>query len=191
MKYFILPLKLLHFWYHLDFYRIDMVKIVKTLGLQKNGWHGTRRGAPKNFEALLAQACEEWYSCCMTNHDIIIEGQIDPEFKERWLAALRSGQYTKGRGTLRAVHIDGTSEFCCLGVACDLIDPDGWHNLPNMGTWRPAWRDVYPISTDMPFLAGVTVTRNLFRFLVGDILAATNDRTSTFDAVIEFIETKL
>lgn len=43
-----------------------------------------------------------------------------------WTAALRSGNYTQGRYRLRS----GTEnpEYCCLGVLCDLIDPNGWSN---------------------------------------------------------------
>lgn len=41
--------------------------------------------------------------------------------KDRWVAALRSGKYKQGFETL---HPDDT--FCCLGVLCDLQNPDGW-----------------------------------------------------------------
>lgn len=34
---------------------------------------------------------------------------------EKWVAALRSGDYRQGFGGL---HVNG--KFCCLGVACDL-----------------------------------------------------------------------
>ncbi len=40
---------------------------------------------------------------------------MTPEFKEKWLAALRSGEYKKTTGTLYSKETDS---FCCLGVAC-------------------------------------------------------------------------
>ena len=40
---------------------------------------------------------------------------MNPEIKAKWLAALRSGEYKQGQGTLRC----GDS-FCCLGVLSDL-----------------------------------------------------------------------
>lgn len=43
-----------------------------------------------------------------------------------WLAALRSGDYKQGRAVLR----NSNNEFCCLGVACDLIDHDAWSEEP-------------------------------------------------------------
>ena len=36
--------------------------------------------------------------------------------KQRWIDALRSGQYLQGRGQLQA---DG--KFCCLGVLCEVL----------------------------------------------------------------------
>lgn len=47
-----------------------------------------------------------------------------PEVQERvrrWIVALRSGAYKQGKDMLRKGQ-----EFCCLGVACDLYDPEGW-----------------------------------------------------------------
>lgn len=37
-----------------------------------------------------------------------------------WLAALRSGDYVKGRDYLHQTTVDGGERFCCLGVLCDL-----------------------------------------------------------------------
>lgn len=43
----------------------------------------------------------------------------------KWVQALRSGEYKQGTGVLHAERADGTHEFCCLGVACDLAVKDG------------------------------------------------------------------
>lgn len=45
---------------------------------------------------------------------------INTDFVEKWVAALRSGEYKQGQGYLRK-GVDGAAEFCCLGVACDLV----------------------------------------------------------------------
>ena len=50
-----------------------------------------------------------------------------------WLAALRSGEYKQGR---KALHDDRdkSSNFCCLGVACDLYAKAGhgsWIKAPD------------------------------------------------------------
>lgn len=46
---------------------------------------------------------------------------MNPEVKAKWLAALRSGEYTQGTGTLR----DEFDNFCCLGVLCAIAVKDG------------------------------------------------------------------
>lgn len=45
--------------------------------------------------------------------------KIDPAIKERWLTALRSGDYTQTVGQLR-----NSEGFCCLGVLCDVVKDD-------------------------------------------------------------------
>ena len=47
---------------------------------------------------------------------------MDAEMKDRWVSALRSGSYRQGRGELRTKD----DRYCCLGVLCDLIDPEMW-----------------------------------------------------------------
>lgn len=44
------------------------------------------------------------------------------EIKQKWLEALRGGKYAQGRMYLRRED----NKFCCLGVLCDLVDPNGW-----------------------------------------------------------------
>jgi hypothetical protein len=45
---------------------------------------------------------------------------MNPIIKEKWVKALRSGEYKQGKGILRA----GEASFCCLGVLCDLYGRD-------------------------------------------------------------------
>lgn len=40
---------------------------------------------------------------------------MNNEIKQRWVSALRSGEYKQARGSLRR-----DNRFCCLGVLCDL-----------------------------------------------------------------------
>lgn len=44
------------------------------------------------------------------------------EVKEKWVAALRSGQYPQARGVLNRTEPPG---FCCLGVLCELAAAEG------------------------------------------------------------------
>lgn len=47
---------------------------------------------------------------------------------EKWVKALRSGKYRKGRGVLTEVKKNGTKNYCCLGVLCELYMEE--NNLP-------------------------------------------------------------
>lgn len=58
---------------------------------------------------------------------------MKPEIKEKWLNALRSGEYSQGKHQLR----DANDNFCCLGVLCDLYlkETDGeWEELVDDST---------------------------------------------------------
>lgn len=48
---------------------------------------------------------------------------MDANLKAKWIAALRSGEYKQGGGALRS----DDNSYCCLGVLCDIIDPNAWH----------------------------------------------------------------
>lgn len=57
---------------------------------------------------------------------------MNAEVKKKWVNALRSGDYHQGRGRLRKRRNPESTKdrnldlFCCLGVLCDLYDPEGW-----------------------------------------------------------------
>lgn len=45
---------------------------------------------------------------------------MNPEAKEKWLTALRSGHYAQGRVVLRSEN----DRYCCLGVLAHEMEPD-------------------------------------------------------------------
>lgn len=50
--------------------------------------------------------------------------KLPKEFAEKWLTALRSGEYKQGRGALCKTDRNDHSKnyYCCLGVACAILD---------------------------------------------------------------------
>lgn len=46
---------------------------------------------------------------------------MDPQVREAWVKALRSGEYPQAT---KYLHVEGKG-FCCLGVLCDLAVKDG------------------------------------------------------------------
>ena len=54
--------------------------------------------------------------------------KLKPEIKEKWVAALRSGEYKQTRG-----YLSNSNGFCCLGVLCDLHSKETrvpWETIP-------------------------------------------------------------
>ena len=48
-----------------------------------------------------------------------------------WIAALRSDQYKQVTGVLK-----NDNGYCCMGVMCDLLNPDGWgEHCQTYGGW--------------------------------------------------------
>jgi len=45
--------------------------------------------------------------------------QLPREFAEKWIAALRSGEYKQGSSALVIIEKD-IPKYCCLGVACSI-----------------------------------------------------------------------
>lgn len=44
--------------------------------------------------------------------------KLPEDFKAKWVAALRSGEYKQGKNTLISINEDKGNTYCCLGVAC-------------------------------------------------------------------------
>ena len=53
---------------------------------------------------------------------------MDKRIKNKWLKALRSGEYEQGKGYLCEAGKDGTQKFCCLGVLIN--ETEGFDFLP-------------------------------------------------------------
>ena len=123
---------------------------------------------------------------------------MDSKTKKEWLKALRSGEYKQGDGALRkevACHIaeepDTEERFCCLGVLCDLVEPNQWRRLNN------EW--VNGVSSDdggMPrkdLLEELGLDRNINRSgrknsTIAEHLAHMNDGGKTFKEIANWIE---
>jgi hypothetical protein len=50
---------------------------------------------------------------------------MNAEIKAQWVAALRSGDYIQGKSRLATIRGNGTVEYCCLGVLCDVAVKSG------------------------------------------------------------------
>lgn len=53
---------------------------------------------------------------------------VNKKLMRKWIDMLRSRRYKQGQGCLRQKGPTSRSvdRYCCLGVACDMIDPKKW-----------------------------------------------------------------
>ena len=50
---------------------------------------------------------------------------MNRDIAQRWVDALRSGDYEQGKERLARKGEDGKTKFCCLGVLCEIAVADG------------------------------------------------------------------
>lgn len=118
---------------------------------------------------------------------------MDPQLKQEWLAALRSGNYTQGTGYLRLGAIwrkDRKVAHCCLGVLCELAAK---HGLGKWGT--EADPDGEGLENDFYFLShSDTMPPDSLLQRIGlhedhaNALAKMNDEGQTFTKIANYIE---
>lgn len=125
---------------------------------------------------------------------------MNPDIKERWITALRSGEYEQGTATLRG--IDG--KYCCLGVLCELAVADGVVGRATKDTYGHLYRSTADLAdcqkSYLPLAvqqwAGLNSTSPRVTgvaYYDGEIdLASLNDSGSfSFHAIADIIEKKL
>lgn len=122
---------------------------------------------------------------------------MNPEWKKKWLDALRSGEYKQTRGMLRRCEEDtGQIGFCCLGVLCDLVQKEG------IGRWEEnsAWFVVRDAESRglVPGPVMALVGWNQFNGELGvtevrqtKLIHMNDDEKATFDQIADFIEENL
>lgn len=106
--------------------------------------------------------------------------KMEPEAKAAWLKALRGGGYEQGRGRLRLFP----TGFCCLGVLCDTLAPEGWR-IPSEGTYRHGGSGV-SLPKQIALKAGITTPT--FQIPIGEgRLTTPEDMNDTFKFTFEEI----
>lgn len=106
---------------------------------------------------------------------------MDQELKDRWVAALRSGDYSQARNSLRVADIG----YCCLDVLADLISPQGW--LPPRPHGAQPWQP--PDESGDSRIA--LLPEAMLDAPTQTSLIGLNDSGKTFGEVADYIEEKL
>lgn len=100
------------------------------------------------------------------------------EIADKWVAALRSGQYKQGREYLRR-----GDQYCCLGVLCEVVEVEATETYPH-----------FSYDGLMTFLPEVAQKRSGMKSRDGSLAGATeclaqlNDSGSTFNEIADLIE---
>lgn len=112
---------------------------------------------------------------------------MNPIIKQRWVDALRSGNYAQGTGFLRQEG-DGlpVDKWCCLGVLCDLGAQDGyghWQDTGIVGTYVDGLEHKAETMPTALILEWADLSQKS-----ADGLANLNDCGETFASIAEHIE---
>ena len=103
---------------------------------------------------------------------------MDQEVRDKWIAALRSGEYTQANSELR---FEDSKEMCCLGVLCDIMDPDGWNPAGAVYKRHKLAQPTEEFIEPMLGLSGQQIM----------LLANMNDDNESFDTIADYIEENL
>jgi hypothetical protein len=103
------------------------------------------------------------------------------EIKQHWLEALRGNQYTQGRRYLR--RPDNT--FCCLGVLCDIVDPNAWVKTGVGGMYSHSADYTALLPPPIALAAGIGDGVDL------DFIMRMNDTGKSFAEIADWIETNV
>lgn len=114
---------------------------------------------------------------------------MNPDIKADWVAALRSGEYKQGQGTLRR-----GDKFCCLGVlyeACGLVM---WHPItmafaPSDGP--PVYTNDWDEDRNVGYPSEELYEKVGLNPGDGQRLAGFNDEGKNFNLIADYIEEQL
>jgi hypothetical protein len=110
---------------------------------------------------------------------------MNKEVADKWVAALRSGNYKQGTGELK----NGKGEFCCLGV---LLDINGFKSKKTQDARNTFGDNSYGAIVDLDIRKKCGI-RSAHGEFVGDdgeatFLTRLNDSGKTFNQIADIIE---
>lgn len=125
---------------------------------------------------------------------------MDKELLNKWLTALRSGEYKQTKYKLKETNPDEGLGHCCLGVLCEVIDPtkfnsDGFYNFPTQledAIIPPEFADNIGLGFQVEFLErdrGVEEGYSTKNISIIEVLATMNDDgNKSFEEIANYLE---
>lgn len=108
---------------------------------------------------------------------------MDQKIAERWVAALRSGEYRQGKFVLR-----NGDHFCCLGVLCDLYSQDHPEVIEKDFSKGTFLNRSFTLPDEVADWAGMESTNGTL-WTQEKCLSYLNDTGASFDSLASLIET--
>lgn len=99
---------------------------------------------------------------------------MTPELREKWAAALESGEYVQAQGVLR----NDDKEMCCLGVLCEIVSPASWRR-DTEDRWSHRHETTMPSSALLEEIG--------LRFMDAKELAKVNDDGHSFIEIAKLV----
>lgn len=103
---------------------------------------------------------------------------MDEQIKKQWVEDLRSGRYKQCREYLWIELSDGSYNYCCLGVLCDIKEVRIWNSL-------------YPGYHHNGLPNSTILDKVKLNFYTAQELADMNDKGSSFGEISDWIEANL
>lgn len=104
------------------------------------------------------------------------------EIADRWVSALRSGDYAQGIG-----YLNNAGNYCCLGVLCEIVKEE--INLPVSDHRLVEYGKVGNVAVLPPEVVYFTEMRTDDGFLSNGLtLAGMNDKGMNFNKIADVIE---
>ena len=108
---------------------------------------------------------------------------MDAQLKEKWIAALRSGDYEQG-----ANYLKRGNNYCCLGVLCDVIGgPEVWEETALLSTCKCSLSGESTQSLSVETLRSIELDPDHEETLI----EMNDDRDASFDEIADWIEENL
>lgn len=114
---------------------------------------------------------------------------MDADTKQKWLAALRSGNYRRAKGQLKTV----SGKYCCLGVLCEVMnwEYDGEEGEPERHYMLAAGLTESAMSACVRLNDGTLNEASDTARRVGKVKNYREGKGSSFKTIADFIERKL
>jgi hypothetical protein len=126
------------------------------------------------------------------------ETKMNERIKALWIAELRDGEHEQGRGRLRRETKQGTTQYCCLGILCEIAVREGVIEPPvrhvnDDGTCYEYDLDTDTLPQSVVQWAGLSDSNPVIDLgnLNPETLGGLNDNGSSFAEIAQFIEDKL